>query len=260
MNAEQFTEYRQAGTAAKERKEILSDQVATTRVCDGTSIPLVREWLMEVQMARAYFSVAHKEIDTRKLVAKTLQGPMKRCYERFLDAQPDRNNVTWAAIKLSIKGSYLTPDEDEFLRTELEKIKQTSYETTGAYGRRFAEAANTAYAEGDRNAVVMAVVLERYIKGLRSHALKKRLIQEAVPATIDAAMAAVENYSAQDERLRRMSSSSSTYDNHRDATDEPMEVGAMYAPRDPPHQTPSWYSSQNPWTPTIAKGRVCRKK
>jgi hypothetical protein len=237
MNPEQYQEYKRVSTAAKNRKEALHDAVATTRKCDGTSIPMVREWLLEIQMARAYFSVTNKEADTRKLVVRTLQGPMRRYYESFLDAKDDREVVTWAEIKLGLSAAYLMPDESEYLRSDLEKIKQSAYETTGAYGRRFSEAANMAYAKDDRNDVVHRVVLERYIKGLRCNALKKRVIQETRPTNIDEALAAVQNFSAQGEQLRCMIA-----DSPSDATDqreEPMEIGAMYAPPQQATRTPS---------------------
>ena len=229
MNQEQYQEYKRVSMAAKKRTETLADAVATTRKCDGTSIPMVREWLLEVQMARAYFSVANKEADTRKLVVKTLQGPMRRFHEAFLDDQEDRENVTWAAIKNSLKAAYLTPDETEYLRSELERIKQTAYETTGAYARRYSEAANMAYCKDDRNDVVQSVVLERYIKGLRCNALKKRLIEEAKPKTIDEAMAAVQDFTAQAERLKRMVTNGPDKEDNPNPREEPMEVGAMAA-------------------------------
>ena len=230
MNPEQYQEYKRVSMAAKKRTEVLADAVATTRKCDGTSIPMVREWLLEIQMARAYFTVANKEEDTRKLVVKTLQGPMRRFHEAFLDDQADRNNVTWAAIKTSLKSAYLTPDETEYLRSELERIKQSAYETSGAYARRYSEAANMAYCKDDRNEVVQNVVLEKYIKGLRCNALKKRLIEEAKPKTIDEAMLAVQDFTAQAERLKRMVTHGSDKEENQNSREEPMEVGAMAAP------------------------------
>jgi hypothetical protein len=94
-----------------------------------------------------------------------------------------------------------------------------------------------AYAKDDRNDVVHRVVLERYIKGIRCNALKKRVIQETRPPNIDEALAAVQNFSAQGEQLRRMIS-----DSPSDATDqreEPMEIGAMYAPPQQATRAPS---------------------
>jgi hypothetical protein len=114
----------------------------------------------------------------------------------------------------------------EFLRSELETIKQTAYETSAAYARRFVEAANVAYDQADRNDVVQRIVLERYVKGLRSKTLKRRLCLETIPDTIDAAIAAVENFAAQEERHKRMTGD----DADLPTTETPMEIGAIRAP------------------------------
>jgi hypothetical protein len=244
MNAEQFAIYlqtlqadqdrnvaRQDRTTARregmrEQERLLDTHLKSTRACDGSSIPLVREWIHDVNMAHAYFPVATADSEVQKIIMATLQGPMRRHYERFLDAQPARNNVTWAAVRLSLKTAYLTPDEAEFLRSELETIKQTAYETSAAYARRFVEAANVAYDQADRNDVVQRIVLERYVKGLRSKTLTRRVCLETVPDTIDAAIAAVENFAAQEERHKRMTGD----DADLPATETPMEIGAIRAP------------------------------
>ena len=155
---------------------------------------------------------------------------MRHCYEHFLDSQDDRNNVTWAAVRVHLRQAYLTSDESEFLRSDLETIKQAAYESTGAYSRRFVEAANKAYDEDDRNGVVQRIVLDLYIKGLHSGALMDRLILETEPTTMDEATAAVANFSAKHERLRRLKGQGSSAI-HPD--EEPMEVGAQRNTQNP---------------------------
>lgn len=191
-------------TNKNERRYVVEQQIKNTRVCDGTSIPAVREWLQDIALVRPYFSVQHRDEDTLKVVAASLQGPMRRCYERFMDQQPDRLNVTWEAVQAMIEASYLTADEAEHLRSELEKIAQSAYETTGSYSRRFLEAASQAYPPKDRNTVVQRLVLERYIKGLRKAGLVRRLVQEKDPQTVDDAISAIEEFTVQEERLKRM--------------------------------------------------------
>jgi hypothetical protein len=260
MNAEQFNVYiqtlqadqdravaRQDRTTTRrdgqrEQERLLDTHIKSTRACDGSSIPLVREWLHDIDMAFPYFPVATADSRIQQIIMATVQGPMKRFYERFLDAQPNRNNVTWPAIRASIRAAYLTPDEAEFLRSELETIKQTAYETSAAYARRFVEAANVAYDQADRNDVVQRIVLERYVKGLRSKTLKRRLCLETIPDTIDTAIAAVENFAVQEERHKRM-----TGDDADDPTpgETPMEIGAI-RPLDRPHVVNSDAPSTDP--------------
>jgi hypothetical protein len=258
MNADQFALYMQTLQADQDRAVARQDRSATlatrrdnqrtqerlvdthiksTRTCDGSSIPLVREWLHDVDMAYPYFPLATADLDIQKLVMATIQGAMRRYYEHFMDQQPDRRNVTWAAIRTSFKQAYLTPDEAEFLRSELKTIKQTAYETTAAYARRFVEAANAAYDQTELNDIVQNMVLERYVKGLRSKTLRRRLILETQPTTVEQAVLAVEAFAASEERLKRM-----TPEDEANAGDEtPMEIGAIRGPTPSPQldlQTP----------------------
>jgi hypothetical protein len=127
MNADQFALYIQTLQAdqdrniarqdktvarrdgAREQERLLDTHTTSTRTCHGSSIPLVREWIHDVNMAHAYFPVATADSEVQKIIMATLQGPMRRYYERFLDAQPARNNVTWAAVRLSLKTAYFDP-------------------------------------------------------------------------------------------------------------------------------------------------------
>ena len=208
-----------------DRRYTVEQQIRITRTCDGTSISAVREWLQDISLVIPYFSTQHADEDTLKVVAASLQGPMRRCYERFMELQPNRVNVTWKAVKTMIEASYLTADECEYLRSELEKICQTAYETTGCYSRKFVEAAGQAYPIGDRNTVVQRLVLERYVKGLRKASLVRRLVQEKDPQTLDEAILAVEGFTVQEERLRRMMDTKTQETNS--SGEEKMEVGEV---------------------------------
>ena len=236
MNAEQFATYIENLQAAQDRANtrrdrireqhrILDSHIRSTPSCDGSSIPLVRDWMQAVSMARPYFPAATADVETLKLVIATLQGPMRRCYEHFLDSQDDRNNVTWAAVKTHLRAAYLTSDESEFLRSELQTIKQSAYESTGSYSRRFVEAANKAYDEDDRNAVVQQIVLDLYMQGLYSSALMDRLILEVEPTSMDEATAAVASFAAKQERLKRLKSQRKSATSTTE--EEPMEIGAF---------------------------------
>ena len=218
-----------------DRRYTVEQQIKNTRTCDGTSIPAVREWLQDIVLVRPYFSLQHQDEDTLKVVAASLQGPMRRCYERFMSSQLDRTNVTWNAVKVMIEASYLTADECEHLRSELEKIGQTAYETTGSYSRRFVESAGQAYPVGERNAVVQRLVLERYIRGLRKSGLVRRLVQEKDPQTVDEAILAVEGFTVQEERLKRMMDTKT----QESAGEEKMEVGEVAQQQTAPPTLPT---------------------
>lgn len=177
--------------------------VKATRVCDGSSTKAVREWILDMELAANYFTEATRDGHLQHIVSCTLQGPMRRCYERFMNAQVNRDNVSWAAVRTHLRGAYLTQDEGEFLRTKLEKVKQSSYQTHVAYGREFEEVADQAYPTAERNTAIERHVLNLYIRGLRSHKVMTRLVQETEPDTLQEALKAVETFSAQEERCTR---------------------------------------------------------
>ena len=213
-----------------DRAELLKTQIANTVKCSGATSMSVRHWFAEVDLARPYFAehlsdphqTLARDIDTMDLCRGTLQGEMRRCYEAFIMDQPNRNLVTWQEIKNHLTMAYLTADEQEYLKSALEKTKQRAEENNGSYGRRYTEAANMAYPATARNAAVEAILLNGYIKGLRKTALKLRLIQEVDPETVKDAIKAIERFTVQALRMKRVE------DNEHDPRDaEPMEVGAV---------------------------------
>ena len=213
-----------------ERNRMVALQIKATTPCSGVTSMAVREWIQDIELTRPYFaphltephlSVA-KNIDTLAVCGATLQGPMRRCYERFMDAQDNRKNVTWQMVKTHLSQAYLTADEQEYLKSALEKTRQRAEETNGSYGRRYVEAAAYAYPATDRNDAIELILLHGYIKGLRLDALKRRLVQEAEPDTVTAAILAVERYTVQEERMKRLA------DKEFDPrAPEPMEVGEI---------------------------------
>jgi hypothetical protein len=92
----------------------------------------VREWFAEIEMTRSYFAEDLQEphrtiainIDTLKVVHATLQGEMHRCYQAFVDEQPNRLLISWQEVKNHLTLAYLTADEEEYLKSALEKTKQ----------------------------------------------------------------------------------------------------------------------------------------
>ena len=198
-----------------------------TRSCDGSSPSAVREWIQDVEIATKYFSPASCDEDTLFIVSCTLQGGMRRCYERFMAVQPDRTNVTWGAVREHLKRAYLTQDEEEFLKSSLEKLKQSAYESNSTFSRKFEELADQAYPAAQRNAAVENIILGLYMKGLRSTELVRRLVQEGRPTYLNEAIQAVETFSAQEEQFQRICKRAPEVGNVAD-----MEIGAVKLSQD----------------------------
>ena len=205
-----------------ERSALRTRLIKATRICDGSSASAVRDWVQDVEIASKYFGAATRDRETLQVVFSTLQGPARRCYERFMEEQPDRSNVTWAAVKQHLRRAYLTQDEEEFLRSKLEKVRQTAYESNSAYARSFQEIADQAYPADTRNLAVQKIILNLYLKGLRNRDLVRRLVQEAEPDSLQEAINATELFSAQEERVQRLWKRDPLV-----TTDDQMEVGEV---------------------------------
>jgi hypothetical protein len=124
-------------TSKRERQIVVDSQIAATVRCSGSTSMKVREWFAEIEMTRTYFGDGldkpHKsvaiDIDTLKVVQATLQGEMHRCYQAFIDEQPNRLLIKWQSVKNHLTLAYLTADEEEYLKSALEKTKQQTEET-----------------------------------------------------------------------------------------------------------------------------------
>ena len=214
----------------QDRQTVVDSQILTTVRCSGSSSIKVREWIAEIEMTRSYFAedlnepqkFVAKDIDTLKVAQAMLQGELRRCYQAFIDEQPNRRLIKWQSVKNHLMLAYLTADEEEYLKAAVEKTRQRSEETTGSYGRRFKEAVAMAYSTENRNPAVEAILLNKYIKGLHSTAIKRRLIQEGDPKTVEEAAKAVENFTCQELHMKRI------LDNEYDPSGpEPMEIGVV---------------------------------
>ena len=231
MDQEQFAQYLQQQAVAEEQarrdraqqaqrtaqREEIKKLIKRVRVCDGSTPHLVREWVEDVEMCLPY--VNGDEASLKKIVEETIQGPLRRAYERFMSGQADRQAVTWAAIRTHVRAAFLTMDEDEYLRSQIEKVHQTAYETNVAYGRRFQESADRAYPVAGRVPAEERVLLTAYIKGFRNKEIVRRLVQETRPETLANALTAVETFTADEERFKRYG--------WLPRAEEPMEVGAV---------------------------------
>jgi hypothetical protein len=162
------------------------------------------------------------------IATHTAQGALQREVEHFLSLQLNRDTVDWPTLKAHVRKAFLSPHEDERLRHEVEKLRQTAYETTASFGRRFREAADLAYPHviqggaPTRNTDQQRLLLRCYLRGLRDRCIVERLIREGRPDTYEGAMKLVLKYEADDYRLKM-----ALEDTPLDRVEEPMEVGAI---------------------------------
>jgi len=207
-------------------REEIKSQTKRIRVCDGTNAAAVREYLSEIELSRPY--VNNNDLAVNKIVANTAQGSLKKSFERFMGRQANRDNVAWEAVRNHIRAGFLSQDEQEHLRTALERVKQTQYEGNTAYARRFLEAADDAYSPADRTAGDDRVLLNTFVRGLRDAKIVERLIQETRPDNLQEAIDGVEQFTADLERYQRFGWAPEP------GGQEAMEIGAIRRVSDPP--------------------------
>jgi hypothetical protein len=131
--------------------------------------------------------------------------------------------VTWDQLKEHLQQQFLSQHEAERLRDEVDKVKQTAYESAMTYGRRFRDTADLGYPPANRNADQQRVLLKAYQKGLRDRHMVERLVKEGRPADFTAAMVLVQQYESDDYKLHKALEGTGRIE-------EPMEIGAMVGP------------------------------
>ena len=92
-----------------------------------------------------------------------------------------------------ISAQFLNPDESAVLRDELEKIRQSVYEPTAQYARRFRDIADVAYPKAHRNADQERLLIKAFDRGLKSNELARKLVDQS-PAMIEAAFVDVTRF------------------------------------------------------------------
>lgn len=204
-------------TAGRQKAEAQAKRVPA---CDGASTKEVREWIREVEFTIPYSN------RTVYIAAKTAEGPLRREIERFLNTQPNRNNVTWQQLKAHVQNSFLSPHEEDQLRDDVQKLKESSYEGTASYSRRFRDAADLGYPPAQRNADQHRIMKDAYLRGLKDEKLVERLVKEGRPATFQDAIDLVDQYSADDYQLQRTIDGVGR-DYRGSRQEEPMEIGAV---------------------------------
>jgi hypothetical protein len=200
-------------------RDEIKTQVKRIRLCDGSNPATLREYLSEVELS--YYYVGRNDIAMNRIVANTSQGPLKRSYEHFMERQANRDQVTWSQVKQHMRVSFLSKDETENLKSQLEKFSQKTYEGNTAYTRGFMELAEEAYPKEDRTPGDDRVLLNLYVKGLKDSKIVERLVQETRPNTLREAILGVEQFTADRERFAR-------FGWVQDDLPEPMEVGAIH--------------------------------
>ena len=156
MDPGQFQQFTQglaqqegARIVTQNRRALIKDLVRQTSPCDGTPTSAVRNWIREIGLALNQVG----DGSIIEVVSKTVTGPLRFEIERFIARTIDadlreRHEVPWPALRDHVAAQFLNIDEAAALRDEVEKVRQSAYEPTVQYCRRFREVADAAYPVG----------------------------------------------------------------------------------------------------------------
>ena len=203
--------------AHQRRKDKLRALTQSLTPCDGELSSQTRNFLYDIDLILPQFERDNSGI--LKVVTRATSGALRREILRYLDDQPeDRENVPWGRLKAHIERTFLSADEEEKLRVEVEQLRQQEGETLASYNRRFREAVQRAYT-GLRSADAERVVLRHYMRGLRSTELAKKLSLELKDQTLEAAIEFVDKVEAGLERYVGL--------NRDEQKEEPMDTSTV---------------------------------
>ena len=143
------------------------------------------------------------------VASRSCAGPLRYELERFIEnvmltTHVERAAINWADLRTHIAGQFLEIDEQASLRDDLERIRQSAYEPTSQYARRFREACDVTYVPALRNPDQERVLLRTFARGLTSDTLAGKLIEQANPTSIEDAITAVTRYYERSEAYSRL--------------------------------------------------------
>ena len=183
---------------------------------DGNNKEALKEWMEAIDRAVKYCNAT--DALTIELVGCLAIGPLAKVIANYLDAQLI-GGQTWAGIKTEIGRAYLSEEENQQQRANLEKIFQKPYEDVKAYGRNFQLAATKAYTDAHfNNAMVQESLIRLFLSGLRDSKIRFEAFStrpQTLQNAIDAAGAAAHTVSISELPSRAT------------RQEEPMDIGAV---------------------------------
>jgi hypothetical protein len=158
-----------------------------------------------------------------EVAAGTARGPLRKELERFVAHQVNlqaawaggRAAVPWNLVRDHLRAVFLSQNENEQLRAEVEMMKMNSFDTVAAFNVKFREAATAAYPQ-PRSADAERTLVHAYIRSLHAYDMKRKVIEHH-PANLDAAMHRAEQIDSDRDQCQRLIG----------RREEPMEVGSV---------------------------------
>ena len=219
MDAQQFDRYtqglaqlaqenRQTSQHAAQRLDLtklINKLIKQTVWCDGSSTSATRTWLEDIDLAFGRLG----QDSVIEVATSTVTGPLRKEIERFLTELILRDNVAraaipWAQVRAHVVTNFLNVDEAAALRDSVDQMRQSTYETDASFNRRFRDLADAAFPSPARNEDQHRIMIRAYARGLRSSTMAVKMIEQANPVTIEAALTWVTQFSGRQDAVTRL--------------------------------------------------------
>ena len=195
------------------RRKRISTLASTISHCDGELSSQTRNYLYDIDLLVSQFSEDADAII--QIVKRTAKGSLGREIQRFIsDAE---SPVVWSILKKHIERTFLSSDEAEILRQNVEAIQQASTETLASYNRRFREAAKRAYG-GTVSEDAERALVKLYLRNLKSTDIARKTSVEVESPTLEKVLKFTEALEAGLQRYDSLG---------RRAEEEPMDVSPL---------------------------------
>lgn len=175
---------------------------------DGTVPSEFRAWLQAVDLIVPQGPAAM----VIEAAALTSTGTLNQEVEHFIQTAvaampagppaPTRTMVPWANLRAHLQAAFLSQNEDENLKLELERVQKAAYQTVPQFNVDFRAKALRAYPI-PWNAETNRILVRAYIRALKDRRLSSKVL-EAQPVDLPAAMARADHVSAVDEQRTQL--------------------------------------------------------
>ena len=205
---EDFSKNQQKQWDIEAKRQNIASKASSIVHCDGELSSQTRNYLYDIDLLVPQFTKDPEAII--RIVQKTATGSLGREIQRYIS--DSTTPVTWTVLKSHIEKTFLSSDEAEVLRQNIESVKQGPAETLASYNRRFREAVRRAYSSNP-SPDAERTLMKSYLRNLLSTDMARKASLEVSEPTLDKLLLFTEQIEAGLQRYQALG-----------RIDEPMEV------------------------------------
>ena len=226
MNEQQFKTYlesqalwRREEEQKRSEKEYLNDLVSNHIKTDGGNMDEFRRWATRI---RSNAALLQDNTATVQLMLQTTLGSLKDEIDKyileFVNLNPGKSRLAVPCANLLeyLKRSFLPNNDLDYVRENLDSLRQLSGELSRVYNRKFRDLSELAYPQEHRSEDQKKLLIKLYLKGLSSKDTAKNVLK-ASPASLHDAMTTAADTDEVEDALHRLG--------HRNET--PMDISAI---------------------------------